>query len=71
MPAKAIVSLAAIVWCWGTPVAYIDIADVQPLQRWLSTAATVGHGNVGCAPALAISQIVSTALTRVVVPQAW
>jgi len=71
IPGKAIVCLAVVLWSWRDPVAYIDIADVSPLQRWLSTSANIGRGNVACAPALAVSQIATAALTRVLVPQVW
>ncbi len=73
-PTKLCVCLAVSLSLWGTPAAYIDVADVWPLSGWLSGVSLKGyhmHGGIAAAPYLAISQIVSNALVRMVVPDAW
>ena len=71
---KLVVCLCTTLALWTRSAAQIDIADTWPLTRWLSGIRVSGyalHGSVAVAPYLAIAQVVSSALVRVVVPQAW
>ena len=71
---KFIVCVYATLSFWNRSAAYIDIADTWPLTTWLSgvwRSKYAFHGSVAVAPYFAITQVVSNALVRVVVPQAW
>ena len=73
-PAKVCVCIAVTLSLWGTPAAHIDTADIWPLGGWLCGFSWRGHylhGGVAAAPYLLISQIVSNALVRVIVSDAW
>ncbi|KAL3148152.1 hypothetical protein ABBQ38_014434 [Trebouxia sp. C0009 RCD-2024] len=71
---KVAVYMFLTVALWTRSAAHIDTADTWPLTRWLSGLRLSGyalHGDVAVAPYLAITQVVSYALVRVIVPQAW
>ena len=72
--AKTVICITVTLALWGRPAAYVDIADSWPLAKWLSgfgKSVYDLHGTVVAAPYLAITQIVSNALVRVIVPEAW
>ena len=71
---KVVVCTILTVALWAKSAALIDTADTWPLTQWLSGLRFSGydlHGSVAVAPYLAITQVVSSALVRVIVPQAW
>lgn len=71
---KFVICLCATVAFWTRSTAQIDIADTWPLTRWLAgvrVSKYALHGGVAVAPYLAITQVVSNALVRALIPQAW
>lgn len=73
-PAKLCAYTAVTLSLWGLPAAHLDTADIWPLGGWLCGFSWKGYhvrGGVAAAPYLVISQVVSNALVRVIVPEAW
>lgn len=71
---KFIAGLCATIAWWNRSAAHVDIADTWPLTKWLAgvrMSSYTLHGSVAVAPYLAITQVVSNALVRAIVPQAW
>lgn len=73
-PLKLLICLAVTLSLWRQPIAYSDAVDAWPLARWLSGFTAQQHypfSSVAAAPYLAVTQVVSHALVRVCVPDAW
>ena len=74
VPLKFLIFLAVSLIQWGKPVGFVDAADAWPLGKWLSgfnmNRQQLGDG-VAAAPYLFISQVVSHAFVRVIIPDAW
>ena len=72
--AKTVVCILVTLALWGRPAAHVNIADSWPLAKWLSGFGKSGYdiyGTIAAAPYLAITQVVSNSLVRVIVPEAW